>query len=89
MIERDAGCESLWSEGTKAELETYVREGGGFVSVHAADNHDANWLEYNRMIGVGGCPVPGDRNCHSLGMEEAVPDATRASRAGRRGQHGA
>jgi len=22
--------------------------------VHAADNHDANWLEYNRMIGVGG-----------------------------------
>lgn len=52
--ERDGGCESLWSEATKAELEAYVRGGGGFVSVHAADNHDANWLEYNRMIGVGG-----------------------------------
>ncbi len=51
---RDEGCESLWSEATKTDLETYVRGGGGFVSVHAADNHDANWLEYNRMIGVGG-----------------------------------
>ncbi len=52
--ERDGGCESRWSEATKADLETFVREGGGFVSVHAADNHDANWLEYNKMIGVGG-----------------------------------
>jgi len=52
--EEDGGCESLWSEATKSDLETYVRGGGGFVSVHAADNHDANWLEYNRMIGVGG-----------------------------------
>jgi hypothetical protein len=52
--ENDGGCESLWSEATKADLENFVRDGGGFVSVHAADNHDANWLEYNRMIGVGG-----------------------------------
>lgn len=52
--ERDGGCESLWSQATKTALEEFVRGGGGFVSVHAADNHDANWLEYNRMIGVGG-----------------------------------
>ena len=52
--EQDGGCESLWSEATKADLEAYVRGGGGFVAVHAADNHDANWLEYNKMIGVGG-----------------------------------
>ncbi len=52
--EHVGGCESLWSEATKADLETFVREGGGFVSVHAADNHDANWLEYNKMIGMGG-----------------------------------
>jgi type 1 glutamine amidotransferase len=51
---RDGGCESIWSEATKTDLETFVRGGGGFVAVHAADNHDANWLEYNRMIGVGG-----------------------------------
>ena len=52
--EQDGGCESLWSETTKADFDTFVRGGGGFVSVHAADNHDANWLEYNKMIGVGG-----------------------------------
>lgn len=52
--EHEGGCESLWSATTKSDLETYVRGGGGFVSVHAADNHDANWVEYNRMIGVGG-----------------------------------
>ncbi len=52
--EQAGGCDSLWSEDTKATLEAFVRDGGGFVSVHAADNHDANWLEYNRMIGVGG-----------------------------------
>jgi type 1 glutamine amidotransferase len=52
--EEDGGCESLWSKATKSDLENYVRDGGGFVAVHAADNHDANWLEYNRMIGVGG-----------------------------------
>ncbi len=49
-----SGCDSLWSAQTKSDLEKYVRQGGGFVSVHAADNHDAGWTEYNEMIGVGG-----------------------------------
>ena len=48
------GCDSLWSASTKADFEAFVRGGGGFVAVHAADNHDANWLAYNEMIGVGG-----------------------------------
>jgi hypothetical protein len=51
---QEGGCESLWSASTKEDLEKFVREGGGFVAVHAADNHDANWLAYNEMIGVGG-----------------------------------
>ncbi len=51
---QDGGCDSLWSAATKEDFESFVRGGGGFVAVHAADNHDANWLEYNRMIGVGG-----------------------------------
>src|SRR5262249_28282030 len=32
----------------------YMREGGGFVSVHAADNAFAEWPAYNEMIGIGG-----------------------------------
>ena len=50
----DGGCEPLWSAETMADFESFVRGGGGFVAVHAADNHAADWLEYNKMIGVGG-----------------------------------
>ena len=43
-----------WSDQLKASFEQYVRNGGGLVSVHAADNAFAGWKEYNLMIGVGG-----------------------------------
>jgi type 1 glutamine amidotransferase len=43
-----------WPEATRAALETYMKAGGGFVSVHAADNCFGNWTEYNKMIGLGG-----------------------------------
>ncbi len=43
-----------WSPATKEAFEDYVKNGGGFVSVHAADNSFPDWLEYNKMIGVGG-----------------------------------
>ena len=51
---QEGGCDSLWPDAVKADFEAFVRGGGGFVAVHAADNHDANWVEYNEMIGVGG-----------------------------------
>ena len=43
-----------WSAATKAAFEVYVKNGGGFVSVHAADNSFPGWVEYNKMIAVGG-----------------------------------
>ena len=43
-----------WSKETQDALVEYVRAGGGFVSVHAADNAFPNWPEYNQMIAVGG-----------------------------------
>ena len=43
-----------WSNETQTDFVRFVREGGGFVSVHAADNAFPQWLEYNEMIGVGG-----------------------------------
>jgi type 1 glutamine amidotransferase len=36
------------------DLLDYVRGGGGFVSVHAANNSFAAWPEYNEMVGLGG-----------------------------------
>jgi type 1 glutamine amidotransferase len=43
-----------WSDELKASFEEYIRNGGGLVSVHAADNAFPKWKEYNLMIGVGG-----------------------------------
>ena len=43
-----------WSEATKKAFEEFVGKGGGFVCVHAADNSFPKWVEYNKMIGVGG-----------------------------------
>jgi type 1 glutamine amidotransferase len=43
-----------WPAATRADFEAYVQGGGGFVSVHAANNAFPDWPEYNRMIGLGG-----------------------------------
>ena len=43
-----------WPAATKAAFEAYVRDGGGFVAVHAADNSFPKWPAYNEMIGLGG-----------------------------------
>jgi uncharacterized protein len=43
-----------WPDALKASFERYVRDGGGLVVVHAADNAFPNWQAFNLMIGVGG-----------------------------------
>jgi type 1 glutamine amidotransferase len=43
-----------WSPEANAAFEKFVREGGGFVSYHAADNAFPEWREYNEMIALGG-----------------------------------
>jgi type 1 glutamine amidotransferase len=43
-----------WPPDVKAALETYMRDGGGYVSYHAADNAFPEWPAYNQMIGIGG-----------------------------------
>lgn len=43
-----------WPDRIKTAFETYMKNGGGFVTVHAADNAFGTWTEYNKMIGVGG-----------------------------------
>ena len=43
-----------WLAETKKSFESYVRDGGGLVVVHAANNAFPKWTAYNEMIGVGG-----------------------------------
>jgi type 1 glutamine amidotransferase len=48
-----------WSDKTNKAFLEYVKNGGGVVVYHAADNSFPGWKEYNEMTGLGGW---GDRN---------------------------
>ncbi|MCH6258003.1 DUF1080 domain-containing protein [Puniceicoccaceae bacterium K14] len=43
-----------WPEPTKESFVRYMKNGGGLVTVHGADNSFPYWPEYNDMIGLGG-----------------------------------
>jgi uncharacterized protein len=77
-----------WSDKTKAAFLTFVKNGGGVVVYHAADNAFPEWKEYNQIIGLGGW---GNRNEKSgpyvyyKGNEIVRDDTTK----GNGGTHGA
>jgi len=48
-----------WSEKTNSAFLDFVKNGGGVIIYHAADNSFPGWKEYNEMTGLGGW---GDRN---------------------------
>jgi uncharacterized protein len=41
-----------WPHAVEVDFENYVRNGGGFVSFHAANNAFLGWPAYNDMIGL-------------------------------------
>jgi type 1 glutamine amidotransferase len=76
-----------WSDTLKASFEQYIRNGGGFVAVHAADNAFAGWKEYNLMIGVGGWRGRNEKSGPHFYYQDGklVPDPA----PGMAGSHGA
>ncbi|MBN9589786.1 MAG: trehalose utilization [Alphaproteobacteria bacterium 64-11] len=43
-----------WPQPLKDKFEAYMKNGGGLVVVHAADNAFPNWPAWNEMNGLGG-----------------------------------
>ncbi|MEM6689009.1 MAG: ThuA domain-containing protein [Planctomycetota bacterium] len=43
-----------WPKATQKAFEEYMANGGGMVSIHAANNCWPSWVEYNKMTGLGG-----------------------------------
>ena len=43
----------LWPKPVQKAFEEYVKNGGGVVIVHAANNAFPQWGEFNKMIGLG------------------------------------
>lgn len=77
-----------WPEAVRTDFEKYVREGGGLVIVHAADNAFPNWKEYNEMIGLGGWGGRNEKHGPFLRLRDGewVKDDTPGS-GGHHGSH--
>ena len=75
-----------WAQDVNIAFENYVQEGGGFISVHAANNSFPEWEAYNTIIGLGGW---GNRD-QSHGPYIRIRDGklVRDSSAGKGGSHG-
>jgi len=43
-----------WPQETKTAFVKYMKNGGGLLSIHSADNCFPQWKEYNLMTGLGG-----------------------------------
>ncbi|WP_405607937.1 ThuA domain-containing protein [Polaribacter sp. Asnod1-A03] len=77
-----------WPKKTQKAFEKFIKKGGGFIAVHAANNSFGEWLEYNKMIGLGGW---GDRDekdgpyVYYNNEEELIYDTS----IGKAGSHGA
>lgn len=76
----------LWPKAAREAFGEYVREGGGFVSVHAADNAFPNWKDYNLMIGVGGWGRRSEKSGPYVRWRDG--EIVRDTGPGRGGSHG-
>ena len=47
-----------WNEKTRTSFVEYLKDGGGAVFVHAANNAFRDWKEFNDIIGMGWRPAP-------------------------------
>lgn len=78
---------AAWPKKTEKAFESYMKNGGGFVSVHAADNAFGRWLAYNKMIGVGGWGGRSEKNGPHLYYDD-TGKLVRDNSKGKAGTHG-
>ena len=77
-----------WPEETREAFVEYVRGGGGFVVVHAANNAFGDWREYNEIIGLGGWGGRSEKSGPYVYLSDDGK-LVRDESAGRGGNHGA
>ncbi|MFK8114834.1 MAG: family 16 glycoside hydrolase [Rubripirellula sp.] len=77
-----------WNEATREAFDKYVASGGGFVSVHAADNAFPEWSAYNRMTGLGGWGNRDESAGPYVRWDDEKKTFTRDMSPGKGGAHG-
>jgi len=76
-----------WPEATRRDFEAFVRNGGGFVAVHAANNAFPDWPAYNRMTGLGGWEGRSEKDGPYVYIDESG-ETIRDDSPGPGGHHG-
>lgn len=77
-----------WPKETQAAFVEYVKGGGGFVCVHAANNAFGDWKEYNEIIGLGGWGGRNEKSGPYVYFDDAGKEV-RDTKPGNGGSHGA
>ncbi len=75
-----------WPKATQAAFEKFVRDGGGLVVYHAANNPFPEWKAFNEMIVLGGWGNRTPQSGPYLRMREGK--AVREDKPGPSGHHG-
>ncbi|MEM9367787.1 MAG: ThuA domain-containing protein [Planctomycetota bacterium] len=76
-----------WPRATQMDFEEYMANGGGLVSIHAANNCWPSWVEYNKMTGLGGWGGRNEQSGPYLYLD-SEGKLVRDTSAGRGGAHG-
>lgn len=76
-----------WPKETQQAFIDYVKGGGGFVCVHAANNSFGDWKEYNEIIGLGGWGGRNEKSGPYVYFDDADKLVT-DTKAGPGGGHG-
>lgn len=77
-----------WPEATNIAFEKFIKNGGGLVTVHAADNSFPNWTAYNQMIGIGGWEGRNEKSGPYLYFDETKGKIVKDTVKGVGGSHG-
>jgi type 1 glutamine amidotransferase len=77
-----------WSNATEDAFVKFVKNGGGFVPVHAANNSFSDWPEYNAIIGLGGWGGRTEKSGPYVYWEAKAAKVVRDVSPGRGGSHG-
>ena len=76
-----------WPKATQKAFEDYMANGGGMVSVHAANNCWPKWEEYNKMTGIGGWAGRNEKSGPYLYIDSRG-EVVRDNSKGKGGAHG-
>lgn len=77
-----------WPAATNIAFEKFIKNGGGLVTVHAADNSFPNWLAYSQMTGIGGWEGRNEKSGPYLYFDETKGKIVKDTIKGVGGSHG-